>query len=62
MDRLDLLLSHGSMSQESKDTIIAIIEDLPLENPNDPNYNGPEFRTQLAVILMMTAPDYIVAR
>jgi len=62
IDRLDLLLSHGSMSQESKDTIIAIIEDLPLENPNDPNYNGPEFRTQLAVILMMTAPDYIVAR
>ncbi len=62
IDRLDLLLSHGSMSQESKDTIISIIEDLPLENPDDPNYNGPEFRTQLAVVLMMTAPDYIVTR
>ncbi|NNE57017.1 MAG: DUF1800 domain-containing protein [Hellea sp.] len=62
VERLDLLLVNGSMSQESKDTIIAILEDLPLENANDPNYDGPRFRTQLAVVLVMTAPDYIVQR
>jgi len=50
------------MSQESKDTIISILEDLPLTNDEDPDYDGREIRVHVAVILMMTAPDYVVTR
>ncbi|MHA7900634.1 MAG: DUF1800 domain-containing protein [Henriciella sp.] len=62
VDHLDLLLAFGSTSDETKATIVTFLEDVALENPNDPDYNGPYLRTALAVLMMMTSPDYTVQR
>ncbi len=62
VDHLDLLLAHQNLSQETKDKIAKIINDLPLENADDPTYDGPLTRARIAVILVMTAPDYLVQR
>jgi len=62
VDHLDLLLTYGSASDETKATIVTFLDDIALENPNDPDYNGPFLRVGLAVLMMMTSPDYTVQR
>lgn len=62
VDHLDLLLTYGTTSDETKATIIAFLEDIALEVPSDPNYNGPFLRVALGVLMMMTSPDYTVQR
>jgi DICT domain-containing protein len=62
VDHLDLLLTYGTTSDETKATIITFLEDIGLEDPNDPNYNGPFLRVALGVLMMMTSPDYTVQR
>jgi uncharacterized protein (DUF1800 family) len=62
IDHLDLLLSHGRTTDETKATIVSFLDDIPLENPSDPNYDGPALRVSLAVLMMMTSPDYTVQR
>ncbi len=62
VDHLDLLLAYGSTSAETKATIVTFLEDIPLENLSDPNYNGPFLRVGLGVLMMMTSPDYTVQR
>ena len=61
IDRLDDLLTFGGMSNETKADIEAAIENIPLTN-NDPDYDGPRFRVQIAVLMAMTSPDYLVQR
>ena len=61
VDHLDLLLTFGTASDETKATIVTFLNDVALENPSDPNYNGPYLRVALGV-LMMTSPDYTVQR
>ena len=62
IEHLDLLLTFGAASSETKATIVTFLEDIPLENASDPNYNGPFTRVGLAVLMMMTSPDYTVQR
>ena len=62
LDHLDVLLTYGTLSDESKATIITLLDDIPLTDPSDPNYNGPGLRVGLAVLMILTAPDYIVQR
>lgn len=62
VDHLDLILNYGSTSSETKATIVTFLEDVALTNPNDPNYDGPGIRVGLAVLMMMTSPDYTVQR
>lgn len=60
VDQLDLILTAGSLSTSTRDDIISVIESFPLENENDPNYDGPALRVTTAILMVMTAPDYIV--
>jgi uncharacterized protein (DUF1800 family) len=62
VDHLDLLLAFGSTSEETKSTIVTFLDDIPLEDPNDPDYNGPFLRVGLSILMMMTSPDYVVQR
>lgn len=62
VDHLDLLLAYGRTSDETKATIITFLNDIALENPSDPNYDGPFLRVALGVLMMMTSPDYTVQR
>ena len=62
LDRLDLLLTYGSMSAETRAQIIETLNTIPLSDPTDPSYDGATFRAQLAVVMAMTSPDYVVQR
>ncbi|MHA7858492.1 MAG: DUF1800 domain-containing protein [Henriciella sp.] len=62
VDHLDLLLTFGSTTEETKATIVTFLNDIALENPNDPDYDGPFLRVGLGVLMMMTSPDYVVQR
>jgi len=62
IDRLDSLLTYGMMSDETKADIDAALQNIALTNPNDPDYDGARFRVQIAVLMAMTSPDYIVQR
>lgn len=62
IEHLDLLLNFGTTTDETKATIVTFLQDIPLEDASDPNYNGPFLRVGLAVLMMMTSPDYTVQR
>lgn len=61
VDHLDDLLVYGMMSDETKADIETAIENIALTN-GDPDYDGARFRVQIAVLMAMTSPDYIVQR
>lgn len=62
LDHLDLILTYGSMSAETRASILKVIESVPLTNENDKNYDGPFTRVSMAVVMIMTSPDYLVQR
>lgn len=62
VDHLDLLLTYGTASEETKATIVTFLEDISLTNANVPEYDGPLIRAQLGILMMMTSPDYTVQR
>ena len=55
VDHLDLLLTYGSASDETKQNIVDFISQIPPEW-------GENLRVHMAVLMMMTAPDYLVQR
>ncbi|MFP4518283.1 MAG: DUF1800 family protein [Oceanicaulis sp.] len=60
LDRLDLVLTHGALSDRTRADILAM-----LESQTELRGDGPEARldrVQLAVMLVMTSPDYLVQR
>ena len=60
IDRLDLVLTGNTLSESARNDIITVVEGFALENENDPNYDGPGLRVGTAILMVMTAPDYIV--
>ncbi len=57
LDYLDLLLTHRTLQSETRERINSILEALPANNAAD-----LELRAQVASVLVMTAPEYIVLR
>ncbi len=55
LDHLDLLLTYGNLSQETRREIQAALEEVPAEEEEE-RFN----RVALAVLLVMTSPDYLV--
>ena len=62
VDRLDLLLSFGTMSSSTKNLIVDTITEIPLTDRFLPDYDGATLRVQVAVAMAMTSPDVIVQR
>ena len=62
IDHLDDLLTYGTLSEESRATMVEFIETIPLTNQFDEDYDGPLLHTQLAVLILITSPDYLVQR
>lgn len=62
VDHLDLLLTGNSMSSETKNGIVTTVQGFPLSDPNDPTYDGPFTRVTMAILMVMTSPDYLVQR
>ncbi|MEM9548023.1 MAG: DUF1800 family protein [Bacteroidota bacterium] len=57
MDRLNLILAQGRMSQTTIDTIIEALKKFAQNNEND-----FEMRAKLAIYLTMTTPEYLINR
>ena len=57
LDRLNLILAHGSMSDNTENIIIETIKKFPNETASE-----QEYRARLAIYLVMTAPEYLINR
>ena len=62
VNHLDAVLTYGTMTDSQKTQIVNFLEEIPLENENKPDYDGEETRVELAVLLFLTSPDFIVQR
>ena len=60
VDHLDLLLSNGAMQDETRTRIIDSISQIPIDDAD--RAAGQRIRTVVAIIMVMTSPDYIVQR
>ncbi|MEL6728901.1 MAG: DUF1800 family protein [Pseudomonadota bacterium] len=60
VDHLDRLLAYGSLSTETKTSIVTALERAPVAGPGDTD--GQRDRVGLAISLVMTSPDYLVQR
>ncbi len=57
VDRLDLLLTYGEMSAATRADIIEAVEAIPLDREN-----AARDRVHIAVLMALTAPDFLVQR
>jgi len=57
LDQLDLLLTYGTLSKETREDVLALLEQLPLDEEE-----ARIDRVRFAVFLLMTSPDYLVQR
>jgi len=55
IDHLDLLLTYGTLSKQTRSYILSTLNKLP----EDSQDNGL-YKIQLAVLLIMTSPDYLI--
>ena len=67
IDRLNLLLTHGQLSDYAKDQIIAAIKAIPIDEsidrPLGTDLNTLRLlRVKMAVFLVMSSPEYLVNR
>lgn len=60
LDRLDRTLTYGTLSSETRASIESAVSQIPLDDEDD--WGGRALRAQLAVLLIMTSPDYLVQR
>jgi hypothetical protein len=57
MDKLNLLLAQGRVSDQSLDVIISVLKEFP--NTTDAEKSD---KVKLAIYLIMTAPEYLINR
>jgi len=60
VDHLDTLLSAGNLSSATRDRIVQTIELTPIPQTNGDEARG--LRVALAIIMVMTSPDYAVVK
>ena len=62
VDRLDLIIAHGSLSQRSKDLILEVLRGIELEGSDNVIELNRLIRVKMAVFLIMSNPEYLVNR
>lgn len=61
IDRLDLLLTHGSLPEDTKTAMVDFIDDIPIRTDTaEREASDREDRVHAAVMLVLAAPEYIV--
>lgn len=61
LDRLDLLLTAGNLSDATRENITQTLQTISLTGDEDPQ-TQLTLRVQLAILMVMTSPDYLVQR
>ena len=63
LDRLDLILAHGQISQRSKDLMIPAIQEMSIDGYNEENTLYLRLqRVNMALYLVMASPEYLINR
>ncbi|MEO1171136.1 MAG: DUF1800 family protein [Myxococcota bacterium] len=62
VERMDELLSYGSMPEATKTFIAETVALVPMESDPEEDLSGPDLRVRLAIFLMMTSPEFLVQR
>jgi uncharacterized protein (DUF1800 family) len=63
LDRLDLILAHGRLSQRSKDAIRPLLEEMPTVGWNEESTIFLKtMRIRMAIYLIMSSPEYLISR
>lgn len=62
LDHLDLYLTSGNLSPETRSDIFDLLSFIEITGEADPAENGRLDRVQLAIVLIMSSPDYLVQR
>ncbi len=64
LDKYNLILAHGSLSQQSLNNIKYAIENMPyrIDNMGVPNQDDMLRRIRIAIFLIMASPDYLINR
>lgn len=62
VDHLDEKIVNGQMSMALKDRVVTAVENVPLTDENNPDYDGAYYRIGIAITMIMTSSDYIVQR
>lgn len=57
LDSLDLILTHGTLASDTRERIAQVIDQLDSDSQPD-----RLLRTQAAIVMIMTSPEYIVLR
>ncbi len=61
LDRLNLILAHGQLSQRTKDAILSVLEEMSISGYNEENTNFLRLnRVRMAVYLIMASPEYLI--
>ena len=60
IERLDLLLTYGSMSEQTKSSILQVLNTIEMDGPDD--NESAELRVTLAILMLLTSPDFLVQR
>ncbi len=63
VDRLNLLLAAGRLHTETQDRIIAVLNEIPISADDEEEAaDALEDRVHIAILMVMTAPEYLVQR
>lgn len=62
VDRLDLIIAHGALSQRSKDLILEVLQNIELEGPEEIIERNRLIRVKMAIFLIMSNPEYLINR
>lgn len=62
IDHLDSLLTFSALSAETRAGIVETLENIPLSIEGDDDYEGEDMRVKLAILMLITSPDFIVQR
>ena len=57
VDRLDMLLAHGLLSDESKNLIVEALKEFPTDDERD-----IDERARIAIYLVLSSPEYLINR
>lgn len=62
VDHLNTLLAHGALGADSTEAIVDLISDVAIDEDGEEENEGRLLRTYFAVMMTMTAPEYLVQR
>ena len=63
IDRLDVILTHGTLSERTKNEILAMLRDMPTDSYSEQDRIWQRnLRARVAIYLILVSPEYLINR